>query len=490
MKYRYLRKPYKHQVSALKKLLDNGFGGALLMSPRTGKTKVAIDYASILYQADKVERVLVVCPVSVMGVWIDEIRANCPFKYRITVWDKRGRDRYKLPTSKGVLDFVIINYEAFQTPGKILKSGRRSRATGRYLVRKKLKEWEYQLMILDESHRIKKWAGKRTKMIVSMGPTADYRVIMTGTAVTKAKRVFDLYPQWRFMYPESPLVKDMTLMDFKEKFTVRRQMDNYEQIVRVRNSKLLHRLVHEHSFAVDRDECFDLPPRMEQIIHVDLEESAPVYDEMAEKMVAQLKSGEITEASIRLVQVLRLAQITSGLATTTPTEEHPEKRLARVGSEKLRVLKELLSDLFEADQKVVICARFRGDIAAISQVVTELRTTKRILIGGMTRLDKDESWRTFAKLEGPAAFIMNPQAGGLGIDLSTAATMVWYSLTNSYVDFTQAQDRIALSRASTTMMYLLARNTVDELMYEMLLNDGDIAKAIVASPERLLRDFK
>ncbi len=105
-------------------------------------------------------------------------------------------------------------------------------------------------------------------------------------------------------------------------------------------------------------------------------------------------------------------------------------------------------------------------------------------------MEREDQWRTFQTVAGPACMTMQPAAGGLGIDLSSAATMIWYSLTNSYVDFTQSEDRIALSRRSTTFMYLLARGTIDELRYEANLEDGDVAKAVVASPERLLRSFK
>ena len=108
--YRFKKKPYKHQVKALKKLLSTGFGGALLMEPRTGKTKVAIDYLSVLHQAGKVNRVVIVCPVGVMGVWKDELKANCPHRYRLTIWDRDGRKLVELPKfGFDILDVLIIN---------------------------------------------------------------------------------------------------------------------------------------------------------------------------------------------------------------------------------------------------------------------------------------------------------------------------------------------------------------------------------------------
>src|ERR1700744_3657299 len=93
VKYKWKTRPYKHQVEAILKLLDTGFGGALLMEPRTGKTKTLIDYASIMFQAGKIGRMIVFCPVSVLGVWEDQFEAHCPVPYRITVWDRKTRSR-------------------------------------------------------------------------------------------------------------------------------------------------------------------------------------------------------------------------------------------------------------------------------------------------------------------------------------------------------------------------------------------------------------
>src|SRR5688572_21975106 len=78
LKYKWKTRPFHHQVAAIKTLLNNGYGGALLMEPRTGKTKVAIDWISILHLAGKVNRVLIFCPVSVMGVWEEQLAMHCP----------------------------------------------------------------------------------------------------------------------------------------------------------------------------------------------------------------------------------------------------------------------------------------------------------------------------------------------------------------------------------------------------------------------------
>lgn len=494
LKYRWKTKPYRHQVMAIKKLLKNGFGGALLMDPRTGKTKTAIDYASILHQSGKVGRVLIFCPVSVIGVWEDEIEAHCPFPHRITIWDKRGRKRSSLPRfGDTVLDFVIMNYDALSTAGRPIydkegnMKGRSRKRGGRYDIFNALESWQPQLIILDESHRIKSPNAVKSRMIRKLGPVADYRLILTGTVVTKKKRIFDIWSQWQFLMPGR---FPMTHSEFKNFYGVWVNKQNYSMWIKNRHQDILHQIIHRDAFAISRAECFDLPKRTEQVIHVDLMESAPYYDKMAEEMVAQLETGEITEASIVLVKLLRLRQIASGVAKTEPTEAYPKGRLVRIGREKIQVMEELLYDLFEADEKVVVGAHFIADINAVTDICKKLKVDYFVLRGGVDRRQRDADIKAFRAHDGPACFIAQPQAASLGIDLRTASIMIWFSLTPSYVDYTQFEDRIALSDKPTTFMYLLARGTVDEDLYQTLQEDGDVAKAIMASPDRLRRNVR
>lgn len=530
MKYRWKKTPYHHQVAAVKKLISTGFGGALLMEPRTGKTKVTVDYASILHQAGKVNRVLVFCPVNALGVWRDELKENCPFKYRLTIWNRKTRKRTNLELPRfgdDVIDFLIINYDAVATPGAIIPHKlqickkcqkvrqahtlkikhkfvagplrtfqkhpvtgeiKRSRSRGgRFDIKKKLKRWQPQLIVLDESHRIKSPTARKTTMMYSLGPLADYRVIMTGTVVTKKKRIFDIYSQWKFLNPER--FGDMTFSEFKTQYGRWRAMNGWEKWIRNINEKQLHDLIHQDAFSITREECYDLPKETHQIISVDLEEeeSGRVYDQMAEEMVAKIKSGEITEASIALVQGMRLRQITSGLSKTSPSERYPRGRLVAVGSEKLRAIRDRLEDLLEMDEKVVIGALWKGDIYRLQQMLKKMRVPVFTIQGGMKEHDREYARTQFPKVTGGAVFIGQPAAAGEAIDLSCASIMQWYSLTPSWVNFRQFSDRIALSDKPTFFEYFLATSTADEMLYDTLQQDGDLGKYMIRSPERLLR---
>lgn len=516
MRYKFKTKPYRHQVAALRKLIANGYGGALLMEPRTGKTKTAIDYLSMLSQAGRIDRVVVICPNRVMEVWIDQLHAHCPRRFQTIVWDKEERSqrvngrRIARPISRTSaaydLTFLIVNYEAFAAPGPRTKSGRRSKRAGRFKTRDYLLKWASagkSAIVLDESHKIKSPSGKAANMIVGMGTSFPYRLILTGTPVTKAKRTFDVYMQWKFLNP-ARFADLPTVGDFKEHYGRWTSKNGYPQFLRSRNVGELKERIHADAYAVKRSDCFDLPPREDVITKVPLAASARTYDELAENMVAEIEellemraeAGIVTqtskkrelvkkihtvEAAIRLTLTLRLCQITGGCATTD------EGKVIRIGSEKITVLRDRLDDLFECEEKVVVAARFKPDLAAAERLGAEFDVPTFRLSGGVSRDDGTRFIREFGAIDGAALFVVQPSAGSLGIDLSAASRMVWYSLTPSWTDFTQCCDRIALSRRSTTFEYLLADGTVDEVMYQTLKEDGEIHEKIIQRPALLLR---
>ncbi len=525
-KYRFRTKPYSHQVKAIRKLFANGDGGELFMEPRTGKTKTTIDYAGILAQKGLVDKVVVVCPARVMHNWVKEFHTHSPLIVHTMIWDRKARRAGPPPPINGSYDLtvVIMNYEAFATPGKRLASGRRSHATGRFKIRKMLRDWMHStgrdsLFVLDESHRIASPSGSAANMIVSMQGDAKYKLILTGTPVTKAKKAHDLYMQYKFRDP-SRFADVGTADDFKNTFGRWIHDNGYPQWIGPRNQQMLQERIHRTAVVVRRADCFDLPPREIVVERIPLTSSSHTYDQMATNMVAtiiktnrrkaqlaqeiraandaedkqlvadlrqQMRDDVHTvEASIKLVQGLRLRQITGGVATTD------EGKLIVIGKEKLDRLAEHVEASVEHDEKLIICAQFRADITRIVRMIRQNHkgTPVFTLRGGIPLAQSARELREFERMDGCGIYVVQPQSGAEGIDLSTAPHMVWYSLTPSWVKYTQMNDRIALSRTSTTFTYLLGENTVDEVLYDTLQTDGEVAKAILDKPEQLLRDPK
>lgn len=489
MGYKWKTRPYKHQVRAVKKALRLKTHIALLMEPRTGKTKTTIDILSILAQEGRIKKALVVCPARVMDVWAAEFAAHSPLNVQVIVWDaeerKRGLPSPKVPSFVD-LQVVVVNYEAFAIPGKRLPSGRRSQTTGRFKVRTDIRKWigeDNAAGVLDESHKIKSPSGKAATMLVSMRPMFVFHAALTGTPVTKANRVHDAYMQWKWVNPAR--FEDLPdALAFKQHYGRWINSNGFDQWTGPRNTEEFRERIHEDAFAVKREQCFDLPEFDSQIIDIKL--SGPTqraYKEMAEEMITTWEFEEAMrvkankqrtlamrkyeetgdkrwkekahefkieadshtiEASIKLVQSLRLAQITSGCATTD------EGEVIRIGNEKIRALEELIEHYKECDEKVVVAARFKSDLDAIALLGARFKLPVFQLRGGLSRDLATRNISDFKRLDGAGLFVMQPQSGSLGIDLSSARHMVWFSLVPSFVDFSQSNDRIALSKKSRT----------------------------------------
>lgn len=557
--YSFKRKPYVHQTRALKFALRKK-RAALLMQQRTGKTKVAIDWMSALSEAGRLDRAVIVAPARVLDVWVQAFHDDCPVRYHLHIWDADARTKtVTIPAKKALvrvdgvtrqveipaekkrivkdppkvtgshdLSVVLVNYEAFSTGGQKLPSGTVSKRTGRFAHRTAIERWlegKPAAIVLDESHKIKSPSSKAATMLVSMRDYFDYRLILTGTPITKAKRVFDVYMQWKFLNP-SRFAEWKTADEFKAHFGVWFQHPaGYMEFSRPKNTDELNKRIYEDSYRVTRDECFDLPPKTVVVKKIELGQKAgEAYDELAKEMVAQIEHEDkthIVEASIALVLALRLTQITGGFAKpsggvreasgpaliapdradisrvvdTNPSgmgaNAEPESSRATsaipVGTEKLDALEGLLEEAQENEEKMVVAARFRPEMDAIVALARKLKLPVYEVRGGLSRSVVTDNIRSFKEAEGAAVIVIQPQAGGVGIDLSTASHMVWYSLTPSWVDYTQACDRIALSAKATTYTYLLASKTVDELLYATLQEDGDIAETILKDPRKVLR---
>lgn len=506
MRYRFRTKPYAHQVKGIRKAFsqfNRGLGVGLLFEPRTGKTKTSVDIAGMLCMKEDVRRVVVICPNRVIGTWVQEFALHSPLVVQTIVWDAKAR-KHPIPAPSSAYDFqvLIVNYEAFAVPGHRTASGRRSRADGRFKYRKMLQEWvggDPALLIVDESHRIKNPSGKASNMILSLRSLFHpYIILLTGTPITKAKRAADIYMQWQLINPDRFSEWGSTYKEFREHtgvWTTHMQGIPIWRRAKPEGMEDLRKGLHEDGLVIRRSECFDLPPALpDRIIDVPLSrETARHYDEMAREMVTLLKSGEEAEASIPLVATMRLSQITSGfVGIMEPHPTNPDKmvsRPVRVGLEKLKALKTLLEEeVLELEEPVIIVARWKADIRGAQKLCETLKIPSYTIAGGQTRSATDDALKMFKRhADEPAAMIVQPAAGGVGLDMRTAGHMIWVSLTPSWVDYTQMKDRIALHNKAVRYTYLLAPGTVDHLIYNELQMDGEVSRAVLKRPEALLR---
>jgi SNF2 family DNA or RNA helicase len=149
----------------------------------TGKSLTSIAVAGALYQAGKIRRVLVVAPLSILGVWDEEFAKFADFDYSLAVLE--GSAAKKIDTLRHMrgspLQVAVINYESA------------------WRLEKELAAWNPDMIIADEGHKIKTHNIAASKAMHRLGARARYRLLLTGTVITN--KAIDVFSQYKFLSP-------------------------------------------------------------------------------------------------------------------------------------------------------------------------------------------------------------------------------------------------------------------------------------------------
>ncbi len=454
-------KPFEHQVRAfaLARTLDNS---ALLMEQGTGKTLVAIAVAGDRSLKGEIRRLLVVCPSSVLYEWKRQFEELAGFPYILHILEGSIRERAEFLRQthsqevEGLL-VVAVNYEAT------------------WRLEEELKDWKPDMIILDESQKIKRFQAQQTKACIRIGRDARYRMILTGTPVTQSP--LDYFTQYRFL---DDRIFGRSFRQFRDRYAVMGGYGGY-QVIDYKNLEELAEKVGQIAFRVRKDECLDLPDTLDQFRYIQLEPKArSLYYEMSEKAIIRFSEEEQVTAPIVLTELLRLQQITGGFL---PVDDGTRQ----VSKAKLEALKDVLEDLKDAGKQVVIFARFRPEIEAIAKVAGELGLTAFTLTGETSMEDRGRGIRDFQ--EGRIqVFVTQIATGGLGITLTAADTAIFYSADFSLANYDQAKARLHRigQKRPVTYIHLVVKDSIDEEVIRRLAKKQGLARLVVDELRKIL----
>ena len=249
---------------------------------------------------------------------------------------------------------------------------------------------------------------------------------------------------------------------------------NYTPVLRrSMEPEFTHRL-HSVAFRATKAECLDLPAATDIIQRIDMEPSAlALYRTLARDSFAELGSGSITATNV-LTRLLRLQQLTGGFIG-----DDDGNGVAPVSAAKLAALEDIIESAAQEGQKLVIIARFLPELKAIGELLTR-KGLSFARISGET-VNRSEEVERFQTDPSVTVFLGQIATAGLGITLTAASTMAFYSLDYSMSNYEQTKARIhrAGQRAPCTYIHLTARGTVDELVLKALREKADLAKTLV-----------
>jgi len=454
---------------------------ALPMS--AGKSRVVVE----MLDARQAQRVLVLCPLSVVGVWPRELArwSDRPWSTWSGEVPGRGGRLKKISSVAEKADalyqhihddingrhLVAVNYDSFWRPGML----------------DAILAIHWDAVILDESHRIQAPSGSASKAAAKV---ADHVRSTGGIVVGLSGTPFgnDGFALWGQMRAIKPGLLPSAYGAFEHQWgQPRTRRDGttlttpfgkvlYDGIRAHRRQELVERCSIA-MFAVTADEVdqaigLEDPTEQEWTCDADTV-TRKAHDDLKRSGIAVLDDGTVT-ADNALVTMLRAAQITSGLA---PLEDQDARPLHddMLKAPKAKLLDDLVSSI-AADEAIVVFGRFRHDLDVIAAVAKKHGRTHGELSG--RRRDALAADATMAAVQVAGVQL---QSGGVGIDLTRARHAIWYALDFSLSDHMQARKRVhrAGQRRHVHLHYLAVTGTVDETISAALQRRENVVDAMV-----------
>jgi SNF2 family DNA or RNA helicase len=397
--------PFDHQVSTAS-FLTLHQKGFCFNEQGTGKTASAIWASDFLMKQGVINRVLVVCPLSIMdSAWRDDLFT---FATHRTVSVAHGSaDKRKKIIQEGS-DYVVINYD------------------GIGIVLDDLKKGGFDLIIVDEATHYKNVQTRRWKLLRQLIHDNTWLWMMTGTPA--AQNPTDAYGLAKLVSPNRVprffgAFKDMVMFKVSQ-FTWKIRADATDIVFRAL----------QPAIRFTKDECLDLPPMVYTKRQVELTaQQKKYYKELKTKLVLDI-TGEQVTAINAAVTLNKLLQISAGAIYTDEGDvlEFDIKN-------RYKVLREVID---ESSQKVLVFVPFTHAIDILTAKLRSERITTEVIRGDVPAYKRTQIFKKFQEETDPQVLVIQPQAASHGVTLTRANTVVWWGPTSSLETYDQANARV------------------------------------------------
>jgi len=448
---------FEHQINAITEISGN-HPVALFDEQGLGKSKMVI--AGLLEDIKKgfIDCVLIVCKKTLIKTWENEIETHCHLRHMNLTGNLNQRKKYFTFFSH----FYIINYESLIQEEAILSE----------LL--KIKKFA---IVLDESHRIKNPESKTTGSIMRLKKHSKKNIIITGTPV--ANKPKDLWAQFYFLDNGKLLGK--SFKDFKKEFEVEIGMGRNK--INGDNLKRLREKI--KNFAIRRTKQLAMPNLLpkkfcEEIIKLKGKQKK-MYNSIRKELYLEIKNmdGETIKDNAEniLKRLLRLTQVASNpFLIDFEYKETPVK---------FKVLDKLVKKIIEKGEKVIIWTGFVKNILLLKRRYKKYNALT--IFGQMKISDRNKAVNWFQEDSDYKVLIANPSAAKEGLTLTAANHAIYLDRNFKMDDYIQSQDRIhrISQRKQCYIILLIAKNTVDEYIDEILMKKQEIARLIQGDIENI-----
>lgn len=414
-------------------LYSNGLGGLLADEMGLGKTHQTMALISAVSARESRKISLVVCPTSVIDHWMDKLQQFVP-SVRVVCYHgaQRKQEAYKRPTEHLVL---VTSY------GILLRDFE-------FLMR-----CPTELVILDEAHLVKNQSTRTYRAAVRLG--SRMRLCLTGTPLEndllELKNLFD-YIAPNYLGTDS---------DFRKKYMSEKRTNPMADLE-------LQRLIHPFKLRRNKREVLtELPDKVEDIRHCNLNKRQfELYNEAlalrGRELVEALEAEQGPIPYVHIFSVISfLKQICNDPALIDP-------RYEEVGSGKLALFDEILSEALASDQKVVVFSQYAKMINRLSSRLNQ-RGVKHVVLTGQST-NRGQVVKQFQENPEVKVFLGSLLAGGTGIDLTAANVVIHFDRWWNAAKENQATDRIhRIGQQKNVQVYkLVTKGTLEERIDEII----------------------
>lgn len=458
--------------------------GLLTDDPGTGKTVTAILglIEHQLYEAEHGRRtlpILVACPASVLDTWVEHFRRWAP-QWHTIPW--RGTKRHNWV---GAADVYVASYD---TIARDAPAGERGPLT--YLAPKSF--------VLDECHLIKTPGTKRSQAARRLAKSCNVVVGMSGTPITHNSG--DLWPVLYAMDPTAYPSRERYADRYLE--TVRGDYkDEVLGLSPYTEPEFRMSLTGQMRRVAKADVLADLPDKVYSTRVVQLPPAwRKVYDQFQEDMIAQLPDGDeltvmhvmsqmthLSSLASAAADIMRVAELVEDTDPFSPTfgQQIEKQRVSltlKDPSWKVDALLEILAErplnsvlAFAPSRQLMVLAGRRAE-----------RAGRRVgyIVGGQSAGQRTATVNAFQS--GDLDLICaTTQAGGVGLTLTAASTVVFLRRPWSMVESIQAEDRahrIGQTAESVEIIDIIAADTIDTRVRDILRERAGALSELVQDP--------
>jgi SNF2 family DNA or RNA helicase len=443
-------KPFKHQklTSAFLTLNQRAF---CFNEQGTGKTASAIWASDFLLKQGVINRVLIVCPLSIMdSAW----RADL-FKFAMhrTVDIAYGSKRKRQEIIANGADYVIINYDGVE------------------IIKDEIEEGGFDLIIADEATHYKNAQSKRWKTLNALMAPSTWLWMMTGTPA--AQSPVDAYGLAKLINPRNV---PRFFSGFRE--LVMHKVTQFKWVPKDSATDTVFNAL-QPAIRFTKDQCLDLPPMTYTKREVQLTRQQQTYYDVLKRKMVTVAAGEEITAANAAVNMNKLLQISCG-AVYSDSGETVEFDIKN----RYKVLREVIN---ETTQKVLVFVPFKHVIEILSEKLIADNIPTEVIKGDVSASRRTDIFKRFQETDNPQVLVIQPQAAAHGVTLTAANTVVWWGPVPSLETYAQANARVHRSgQTHKCTVVQLEGSNVEKRVYTLLDSKINIHTKIIDLYKELL----